>query len=89
MFSGKYGPYVKHGDVNATIPKSADPATLSLDDAVAIIAERVAKGGLKPAKKSKAPAKKAAVKAPAKASAKKKAPAKTKAPAKSKAAVEG
>ncbi len=83
VFSGKYGPYVKHGDVNATIPKSADPATLSLDDAVAIIAERIAKGGLKPAKKTKtkAPAKKVAAKAPAKS----KAAAKPKAPAKSKA----
>ncbi len=77
VFSGKYGPYLKWTDVNATLPKSKDPALVSLEDAVEIIAERVAKGGAKkkPARKAKAPAKKAAAKAPAKSKAKAKAPA--------------
>ncbi|KAB2911297.1 MAG: type I DNA topoisomerase [Hyphomicrobiaceae bacterium] len=44
VLSGRYGPYVKHGDINATLPKGKDPATLSLDDAVLLIAERAAKG---------------------------------------------
>ena len=91
VFSGKYGPYLKHGDVNATLPKSMDPATVTLSQAVDIIAERVAKGGgKKPAKKSKAAPKKAAAKAPAKtkAPAKAKPSAKAKARSNSKAAVE-
>ena len=87
VFSGKYGPYLKHGDVNATIPKSVDPAAVTMEQAVDIIAERVAKGGgKKPSKKAKAPAKKAAAKT--KAPAKSKAPAKAKAKAKTKAVVE-
>ncbi|MGE3067342.1 MAG: DNA topoisomerase, partial [Hyphomicrobiaceae bacterium] len=44
VLSGRYGPYVKHGDVNATVPRGKDPATLTVDEAVALIAERAAKG---------------------------------------------
>ena len=78
VFSGKYGPYFKWTDVNATIPKSKDPATVTLAEAVDIIAERVANSGSKPKKKAKAPAKKPAAKA-AKPAAKAKAKAKSKA----------
>jgi DNA topoisomerase-1 len=64
VLSGRFGPYIKHGDTNANVPKGADPAALTLDEAVALIAERIAKGGgKKPAKKA------AAKKAPAKAKA--------------------
>ncbi len=61
VFSGRYGPYVKHGKVNATITGDRTPDTLTLDEAVALLAERE---GKKPAKKAakKAPAKKAAKK---------------------------
>jgi DNA topoisomerase I len=48
VLSGRYGPYVKHGDVNATLPRSKDPAALTMQDAVDLIAERVAKGPSKP-----------------------------------------
>jgi DNA topoisomerase-1 len=66
VLSGRFGPYIKHGDTNANVPKGADPAAITLDEAVALIAERVAKGGgKKPAKK--AAAKKAPAKAPTKA----------------------
>ena len=34
---GRYGPYVKHGRTNATIPKDKDPKTLTLQQAVALI----------------------------------------------------
>jgi DNA topoisomerase-1 len=47
VLSGRYGPYVKHGKVNATLPKGKDPAALTMDEAVALIAERVAKGPAK------------------------------------------
>jgi DNA topoisomerase-1 len=48
VLSGRYGPYVKHGKVNATIPKDRDPEQVTLAEAVELIAERSAKG---PAKK--------------------------------------
>jgi len=54
--SGRYGPYVKHGSTNATLPKDITPEEITLDEALALIAARVAKG---PAKK---PVKKAATK---------------------------
>ena len=59
VLSGRYGPYVKHGDVNATLPRAKDPAALTMDEAVQLIAERIAKGPAKPkgrraAKKAKA-----------------------------------
>ncbi|WP_088347985.1 MULTISPECIES: type I DNA topoisomerase [Rhodomicrobium] len=73
VFSGKYGPYVKHGKVNATIPKDADPEKITLEEAIPLLAARAANG--------KAPK----GKAKAKAEAKPKAEAKTKAEAKPKA----
>ena len=48
VLSGRYGPYVKHGDVNATLPRSKDPAALNMNEAIALIAERIAKGPSKP-----------------------------------------
>jgi DNA topoisomerase-1 len=55
VFDGRYGPYVKHGKINATIPKDVDPQSISIEEAVRLIAERAAKAGTK---KKKAPAKK-------------------------------
>jgi len=54
---GKYGPYVNWGKVNATLPKAKDPQTVTVEEALALIAERAAKDGTKPAKTKKAPAK--------------------------------
>jgi DNA topoisomerase-1 len=65
VLTGRYGPYVKHGKINATIPKDREPEQLTMDEAVALIAARDAKG---PTKKS--PAKKKAAKKPARKSAK-------------------
>ena len=74
VMPGRYGPYVKHGSTNANVPKGKDPADITLEEAVALIAEREAKGG----GKKKPAAKKAAAKpkaektaAPKKAAAKK------------------
>ena len=44
MLSGRYGPYVKHGDVNATLPRGKEPTALTMNEAVQLIAERAAKG---------------------------------------------
>jgi len=46
---GRYGPYVKHGKINATLPKDADPAELSVEKAVELIAAKAEKSGKKPA----------------------------------------
>ena len=48
VLSGRYGPYVKHGAVNATLPRGREPAALTMDEAVQLIAERAAKGPSKP-----------------------------------------
>ena len=73
VMEGRYGPYVKHGKINATIPKSIEPADLTMEDAVRLIAERAEKAGKKPPKKKAAPKKKPA---PKKKAATKKVPAK-------------
>jgi len=58
VMAGRYGPYVKWEKVNATLPKDADPATVTLDEALALITEKAAKGGKgKPARKAKPAAK--------------------------------
>ncbi|CAH2404937.1 type I DNA topoisomerase [Mesorhizobium escarrei] len=65
---GKYGPYVNFGKVNATLPKGKDPQSVTIEDAVALIAEKEAKGGnggRKPFRKAAAPAKTPAAKKPA------------------------
>ncbi|WP_265518470.1 type I DNA topoisomerase [Nitratireductor luteus] len=64
---GRYGPYVNYGKVNATLPKGKDPANVTLEEALELVAAKAGKGGKakKPAKK--APAKKPAAKAKAKA----------------------
>ena len=81
IMSGRYGPYVKFGKINATLPRDADPQIYSLEDAVALVAAKAGKPPSKkaPAKKAaakKAPAKKTAAKKPAAKKSVKKAPAK-------------
>jgi DNA topoisomerase I len=70
VFGGKYGAYVKHEKVNATIPKDKTPESITLEEALVLIAERAGKGG-KTSKAKKASAKKAAKKAVKKPVAKK------------------
>ena len=45
LMSGRYGPYVKHGDVNATLPDKEQVDTITLDDALALLAAKAGKGG--------------------------------------------
>jgi len=47
VLSGRYGPYVKHGKVNATLPKDRDPKQVKLQEAVELIAAKSAKGPTK------------------------------------------
>jgi DNA topoisomerase-1 len=43
---GRFGSYVNHGKINATLPKGTDPASLTLDDAVSLLAAKAAGGGV-------------------------------------------
>ena len=45
LHEGRYGPYVKHGKVNATLPKSVSPDQVTLAEALPLLEERAAKGG--------------------------------------------
>ncbi len=71
VLSGRYGAYVKHGKTNATLPKGVEPKDLTMDQAVELIAARVAKGPAKKGRFGKAKADSEAK--PAKAKAKPKA----------------
>ena len=60
--NGRYGPYVRHGKVNATLPKDISPEEVTLEEGLALLAARVAKGPV--VKKSAAKKKPAAAKKP-------------------------
>lgn len=86
IFDGRYGPYVKHLKINATIPKEKKPDEVQLEEALDWLAIKAAKSGgkktrkkttkKKTTKKKKAKKKSAKKKTPKKKAAKKKTPAK-------------
>jgi DNA topoisomerase-1 len=91
LFNGRFGPYLKHGQINANIPRGADPASITLEQAIELVDARAAAAPstkMKGKKKAaKAPAKKAAAKSTGETkSTTTKKPAAKKAPAKSKPA---
>ena len=66
VLSGKYGPYVSHNKVNATLPKGKEPADLSVEEAIQLLvarAEKMAEDGPKPKRGGAKPKAKAAPKA--------------------------
>jgi len=66
--AGRFGPYVEHNKLRATLGKAHDMADITLETALELLAAKLAKGG----NTKKAPAKKATKKAaPKKAPAKK------------------
>ena len=67
IMPGKYGPYVKWGKVNATLPKELAPETVTMEEALALVAEKAGKSPVKSARKApvKKAAEKVAVKKPA------------------------
>jgi DNA topoisomerase-1 len=60
VYAGRYGPYVSHDGVLASLPRTADPDTFSLDQAVSLLAVQRQKGKRrqrKPGKSAAAPVK--------------------------------
>ena len=59
VMEGRYGPYVSDGTTHATLPKTSDPKSVTLEQAVEWIDAKAAKGPSgkpkkKPARKKKA-----------------------------------
>jgi DNA topoisomerase-1 len=52
VYAGRYGPYVQHGKIRATLPKSVEPESLTLDEALELLNAKAAKET--PAKKPSA-----------------------------------
>ncbi len=44
LYAGKYGPYVKHGKVNATLPDKDAIGTITLEEALELLAAKAKKG---------------------------------------------
>lgn len=60
VLDGRYGPYVSHGKINATLPREVNPREITLDQALELLAAKKAK----PSKASKPSKRKVAVKKP-------------------------
>ena len=46
--NGRYGPYVSHDGINATLPRDKTPETITLDEAVALLDARAERGATAP-----------------------------------------
>jgi DNA topoisomerase-1 len=76
--NGRYGPYVSHDGINATLPRDKTPEAITLDEALALLAARAERVGdgraargkaAKPSRRSAAPIEGEGAKAPARAAA--------------------
>ena len=59
VYAGRYGPYVKHGDTNATLPDRERVDALTLDEAVALVDDKAGRSPTKP-RRTPAPTRKVA-----------------------------
>jgi len=60
VFDGRYGPYVQHKKIRATLPKSLKPEDVTLEQALELLAAKEAKGTTKKTAAKKTTAKKKA-----------------------------
>ncbi len=56
LMAGRYGPYVEHGKVRATLPAGVDAETLSIDQALTLLAEKQSRSAGKSGRAAKTPA---------------------------------
>ncbi|MFC4352851.1 type I DNA topoisomerase [Fodinicurvata halophila] len=54
LHSGRYGPYVKHNKLNASLPKNADPDALTLEESLELLRKQAEKKGGKGGRTKKA-----------------------------------
>ena len=59
VLDGRYGPFVTDGELNATVPRGIDPASVDLEQAVELLRERAARGPVEKKKPAKRTAKRA------------------------------
>ena len=52
VMDGRYGPYVKWGKINATLPKGVEPADVTMETALRLLEEKAAKKGGKRRRKT-------------------------------------
>lgn len=45
IWKGRYGPYVKHGKTNASLPKDRAPEAVTMDEAIALLIEKASSKG--------------------------------------------
>jgi DNA topoisomerase-1 len=84
LYRGRYGPYVGHDGLIASLPRGADPDTFTLDASLPLLAAQKAKGKTgRKARPARAAASSRSAPATAKKSSSAKKPARRKAPAKS------
>jgi len=74
---GRYGPYVKHGKTNASLPNEGDVESITLEEALGLLAAREGSKGTTKGRGTRKAAAKTPKKAPAKKSAAKKTASKT------------
>ena len=60
LMAGRYGPYVEHGKLRATLPAGTDAETIGLQQALDLLAEKQGRSAGKPAKAAKPAGKSAA-----------------------------
>ena len=58
LHKGRYGPYVKHGKVNATVPDKFEPSDVTLEIALDLLKEKISKSNTKKPTKKRTKAKK-------------------------------
>ena len=54
LHAGRYGPYVKHGGINATLPDKDKLESVTLREAVALLAAKAGRGAARPGKPAQA-----------------------------------
>ena len=47
ILEGRYGPYIKYEKINASLPKGTDPESVTMDQALELIAAKAASKGKK------------------------------------------